>query len=167
MALFGGGRRAPTESLQIIAMSRYNPPITLEMSSRRPNANGVRTCASQVVRSMSLIVKIPKYFTICVEPAKNETMTSETKRSVSVIVCRLMLIDKSQATAAEISFFQNSYSAFHCSIASSADLVLSLGSRLVTALSFSAKLLASESLIDRSFFNLIWISLNRNLIVFI
>lgn len=59
------------------------------------------------------------YFTICVDPAKSDTMTSETNRSVSIIVVRLMLNDKNHAMAADISRDQNSIKVFHCSIASS------------------------------------------------
>jgi hypothetical protein len=71
-------------------------------------------------------------------PAKRETITSETNLNVSVIVCRFMLIESTQATKADISLFQKSYSVFHCSIASSVE---SFGESLVVFvvdLSFSA-----------------------------
>lgn len=146
--------------------------MIFEHSSINPRAIGVRTCTSQVVRSINLILKMPMYFTICVEPAKSDTMINEMNRSVSVTVCRFILIDKNQATAAAASLFQKSYSTFHCSIASSTDVDSSSVSPstlvfLVVALSFSANVLVSLSSIERSFFSFTCTSLNRNLIVLI
>lgn len=109
------------------------------------------------------------YFTICADPAKSDTMTNEMNRSVSVIVCRLILIDKNHATAAAISLFQKSYNIFHCSIASSTDVDSSPSTLVVfvEALSFSENVLVSLSSTERSFFSFTCTSLNRNLIVLI